>query len=525
MINNSSGSSYNVLINRLEAFANGHLMINQFSHGSIDLIDVPKDNRYPVMHVAPGSISPNNGVLQYAFDVLFFDCPRSKEEKADYQREVISDMARLALDLISEVQNGNVLFGKGVYLVESPNIDPFVEEYSQVVTGVTLSLVLEVSYNWSACDIPADWSVGGSNTGGNGSSVGITLKVNNTDNVVQNVLNLVNGNNITITDLGNGNVRIAATGGGGGGVDWGSIGGNIEDQADLIALLLGYTTDAEFTNAVNTLTSAINSEANTRSNDDATLQTNIDTVAGDLSTETTARIAGDATNAGDISNVNAALTSHVNNTSNPHATTKAQVGLGNVPNVDTSTTANITDAANKRFVTDAQLVVISNTSNTNTGDETTASIQSKRPIKTVNGNSLEGSGNIVISAAVNQAFRTFSTSFTLAASSGDRWYVMQNGLSSGTEAAVQASAEFAMTFNEIRVRTFSTQSATGSLVFTLRKNGVDQFSLTIAAGSAAGVYTATGSFSVVAGELINWKIRNNATAISANIAQLSATYQ
>jgi hypothetical protein len=342
---------------------------------------------------------------------------------------------------------------------------------------------------------------------------------------VQNVLNLVNGNNITITDLGNGNVRIAATGGGGGGVDWGSIGGNIEDQADLIALLLGYTTDAEFTNAVNTLTSAINSEANTRSNDDATLQTNIDTVAGDLSTETTARIAGDATNAGDISNVNAALTSHVNNTSNPHATTKAQVGLGNVPNVDTSTTANITDAANKRFVTDAQLVVISNTSNTNTGDETTASIQSKRPIKTVNGNSLEGSGNIVISAAVNQAFRTFSTSFTLAASSGDRWYVMQNGLSSGTEAAVQASAEFAMTFNEIRVRTFSTQSATGSLVFTLRKNGVDQFSLTIAAGSAAGVYTATGSFSVVAGELINWKIRNNATAISANIAQLSATYQ
>jgi hypothetical protein len=284
-----------------------------------------------------------------------------------------------------------------------------------------------------------------------------------------------------------------------------------------------------------------------------TLQTNIDAVADDLS-------------------------NHESNTSNPHATTKDQVGLGNVDNTsdankpistatqtalngkeptitagttsqyyrgdktfqtldksavglgnvvntDTSTTTNITDSINKRFVTDANLTTIGNQSGVNTGDETTASIQSKRPLKTINGNSLEGTGNIAISAAVNQAFRTFSTGITLAASSGDRWYVMQNGLSSGSESLVQASAEFAMTFTEIRVRTTGTQSATGTLVFTLRKNGADQFSLTIAAGAVAGVYTATGSFSVVAGDLINWKIRNNATAISANITQISATYQ
>jgi hypothetical protein len=499
----------------MEAFANGHQMINAFQHGLIDLIDVPKDQQYPVMHFVPGSMQPTQGGLLHQFDVVFYDLPRAKEVENEYQREVISDMARLALDLVSEIKNGNVLFDTSVDVDGEPTITPFIESYSQVVTGVTLSMALVVPYNWNACTIPATYSPGGSGSGGSGSGSGsITLKVNGTNNAVQNVLNLVNGNNITITDLGNGNVSIAATGGGGGGVDWGDIGGDIEDQADLIALLLGYATDAELT-----------AEASARASADTTLQNNINTVAGNLSTETTARIAGDATNATDISNVNNALTAHTGNTSNPHATTKSQVGLGNVPNVDTSTTANITDAANKRFVTDAQLVVIGNTSNTNTGDETTASIQSKRPIKTVNGNSLEGSGNVVISSAVNQAFRTFSTSFTLAASSGDRWYVMQNGLSSGTEAAVQASAEFAMTFTEIRVRTFSTQSATGSLVFTLRKNGVDQFSLTIAAGSAAGVYTATSSFSVVAGDLINWKIRNNATATSANIAQLSATYQ
>ena len=540
MINNSSGSSYNILINRLEAFANGHLMINQFSHGSIDLIDVPKDNRYPVMHVAPGSISPNNGVLQYAFDILFFDCPRSKEEKADYQREVISDMARLALDLISEIQNGNILFGKDVYLVESPSIEPFVEEYSQVVTGVTLSLVIEVSYNWSACDIPADWFVGGSNTGGNGSALGITLKVNGINNAVQNLLDLVEGTNINIEDLGDGRVRISATGGGGGGADWGSIGGDIEDQADLIALLLDYTPKVDFTNEV------------------ATLQANIDVVANDLAIEITAREDGDAQNAFDTAAVSFRLSAHEANIFNPHATTKAQVGLGNADNtsdlnkpISTATqtalnakeptiTAGTTSQyyrGDKTFQTlDKSAVGLGNVDNTSDANKPVSTAQataialkqdtlvSGTNIKTINGSSILGSGNVVISAAVNQAFRTISTGFTLAASSGDRWYVMQSGNNSGTESAVQLSAEFAMTFSEIRVRTTGTQSATGTLVFTLRKNGADQFSLTIAAGAVAGVYTATGSLSVVAGDLINWKIRNNATAISANIAQLSATY-
>lgn len=57
-------------------------------------------------------------------------------------------------------------------------------------------------------------------------------------------------------------------------------------------------------------------------------------------------------------------------------------------------TANIADSTDKRYVTDAQQTVLTNTSGTNTGDETTLSIQTKRPIKTVEGQSLEGAGNI-----------------------------------------------------------------------------------------------------------------------------------
>jgi hypothetical protein len=74
-----------------------------------------------------------------------------------------------------------------------------------------------------------------------------------------------------------------------------------------------------------------------------------------------------------------------------------------------ATTADIADSTNKRYVTDAQLTVVGNTSGTNTGDNATNSqysglatskqdtLVSGTNIKTINGNSILGSGNLTIS--------------------------------------------------------------------------------------------------------------------------------
>lgn len=63
-------------------------------------------------------------------------------------------------------------------------------------------------------------------------------------------------------------------------------------------------------------------------------------------------------------------------------------------NKTTDTTNDITDSTDKRYITDAQQTVLTNTSGINTGDETTATIQAKRPLKTIEGQIIEGSGNI-----------------------------------------------------------------------------------------------------------------------------------
>jgi hypothetical protein len=75
-----------------------------------------------------------------------------------------------------------------------------------------------------------------------------------------------------------------------------------------------------------------------------------------------------------------------------------------------ATTADIADSSNKRYVTDAQLVVVGNTSGTNTGDNAVNSLYSGLAtskqdalvsgtnIKTVNSTSLLGSGDVAVQA-------------------------------------------------------------------------------------------------------------------------------
>jgi len=78
----------------------------------------------------------------------------------------------------------------------------------------------------------------------------------------------------------------------------------------------------------------------------------------------------------------------------------------------------------------------------------------------------------------------------------------------------------------IIVFTTSAQPTTGSLTFTLRKNGVDTaVSLTVPAGGSAGLYdTGTLYLSVATGDRISLKVVNAAPATaSANIQSLTWT--
>jgi hypothetical protein len=72
------------------------------------------------------------------------------------------------------------------------------------------------------------------------------------------------------------------------------------------------------------------------------------------------------------------------------------------------------------------------------------------------------------------------------------------------------------TLKNLMYRVSGTQDASGSLVLTLVKNGVDTaLTVTVPAGSGVGTYSdTTHTVAIASGDLLMWKIVNNATAAS-----------
>lgn len=165
----SNIQSYNALIDRFHAFASGHFILKRFSHGQIEVSDLEKFGEYPFMHVVPSNVTYAKGMKTFSFQIVLADMPRDKEEKSEYQREVLSDLQRIAEDLVAEITNHRVLFGD-LITVQNVSLEPFLEEFQHTLTGWTVSLDLLVPYYWDACSIPAEWNdFFESSTGGTGS--------------------------------------------------------------------------------------------------------------------------------------------------------------------------------------------------------------------------------------------------------------------------------------------------------------------------------------------------------------------
>lgn len=165
----SNVQSYNALIDRFKAFASGHFILKSFSHGQIDTADLEKFTQYPFMHVVPSNVTYAQGTKTFSFQIVLADLPRDKDDKVEFQREVLSDLQRIAEDLIAEITNHRVLFGD-LITVQNVTLEPFLEEFHNTLTGWTVSLDLLVPYYWDACSIPAEWNdFFESSTGGTGS--------------------------------------------------------------------------------------------------------------------------------------------------------------------------------------------------------------------------------------------------------------------------------------------------------------------------------------------------------------------
>lgn len=149
--------TYNVIVDRFRQFADGHFQLRRFTHGEISQADLEKEAEWPWMHVKPRAINYSPGTRAFSFEIFISDLPRDKEDKTGYQAESITDCSLIFQDLINEIHLGH-MFGDDVLLTRPVNSEPFVEQYTHTLTGVTGTIELSLDYDWSACSIPASWN-------------------------------------------------------------------------------------------------------------------------------------------------------------------------------------------------------------------------------------------------------------------------------------------------------------------------------------------------------------------------------
>ncbi|CAB4148622.1 hypothetical protein UFOVP533_14 [uncultured Caudovirales phage] len=181
----SNVQSYNALIDRFKAFASGHFILKTFSHGQIDTADLEKFTEYPFMHVVPSNVTYAKGTKTFSFQIVLADLPRDKDDKVEFQREVLSDLQRIAEDLVAEITNHRVLFGD-LITVQNVSLEPFLEEFHNTLTGWTVSLELLVPYYWDACSIPAEWNTyfEGGSSGGESNIFNFAMSIQDTNGQV-----------------------------------------------------------------------------------------------------------------------------------------------------------------------------------------------------------------------------------------------------------------------------------------------------------------------------------------------------
>jgi hypothetical protein len=228
-------NSYYIILNRLKAFANGHYLINTFTYHEIANFDISKNPEYPIMHAVPVSMNPVKGAINYSFDITFASWVRAKEDKQENEVTVISDMHRCALDLVTEITNGNILFGSDVSIDGDAVILPFIDEFANVLSGVTLQMTIQIPYDWSACDIPANWVEGtGDIPDFGGRSLTLDVLDEGTFVVAAREMDF-RGSAVTVTYEGNKAIVTITGGGGGGAVDSvnGQTGVVVLDSADV----------------------------------------------------------------------------------------------------------------------------------------------------------------------------------------------------------------------------------------------------------------------------------------------------
>ena len=147
--------TYNNIINRLEQFATSNVFLKSFTHGSPASSQEDKFKQYPTMHALYTGATYDGTSKEYSFDLYILDYPADKADKQDFQAQAVSNCEQVAEDILADIRNGHFAFTEtDFYEVTSAVSKPLEDTTSNALSGILLSISIEVGNHLDACNSP-----------------------------------------------------------------------------------------------------------------------------------------------------------------------------------------------------------------------------------------------------------------------------------------------------------------------------------------------------------------------------------
>ena len=147
--------TFNNIVNRFEKFVADHHFLRTFSHGSPSGVDLDKFELYPTLHLVYTGANYDSTSKEYSFEVYILDLPPDKANKVDNQQQLVSNAEQAAEDILADLRNGGNVFDFGhLYTLTSASTTPLEETTSNSLSGVLLTISIEVGFEYDSCNAP-----------------------------------------------------------------------------------------------------------------------------------------------------------------------------------------------------------------------------------------------------------------------------------------------------------------------------------------------------------------------------------
>lgn len=142
-------TSYQALINKIEAFYNAHLQVKKVGSDFKEQLFnfATKDEKYPIIYIVPVGSTPTENTNIFSLEIYCFDIIQKDRANINV---ILSDCNQILVDLVNYFRFSN---DYDFDIVADPIFTPLNNDLLDYAAGWLMTLDVDVS-NWTDCQVP-----------------------------------------------------------------------------------------------------------------------------------------------------------------------------------------------------------------------------------------------------------------------------------------------------------------------------------------------------------------------------------